>query len=344
MASTETTIEDFKTPTDFPSVQKFIEHVDKVGFTALLQPAYIHGINPYDSNSEKVSIFWNTKKRSDAANNIFKNFYKYSNLEDAYDSPPQYFEGEQERDVSGSFQDRSVIIINKNMQQVMDATFRPLVRSNELMQAFPDLFPNRDSLTNAISTLIQNFGSYLLIHELGHGSDYQDFFAYNMSDLPKPLHDIAREMHSDLTAMIHIINNPTLSESDVLPLIDGLIAKRAELLFDFNEEGSVTPFDTEHASLTGLFILRNMYIDDPELISRFSEYLISSLAAEITNNALMPSRVKVLTIATEAKNVTNLTEYVTFLEDFRAQADNITEYAYNITPTNIISKPSTNRF
>lgn len=345
MAGAHQPINEFQdTTTHFSSVQKFIEHVDKTGYTALLEPAYIHGSNPYDSRNEEVSIFWNTKERSLAADKIFKDFYNYSNLEDAYNSSAAYFEGPQERSFYGAYQDRAVIVINKNFKQVLRDTTAPLLRSKELLKAFPDLFPDYDSLVSAMATFVKHYGSYIIVHELGHGADYQDRFDFLNPGLAKHLEDIAQEMHSDLTAIIHILNKTNISQDNVLPLIDGLIAKRADALFNFNKDHTITPFDTDHASLTGLFILRNMYIEAPELVARVSDYLISDLAADITSNALMPSKAKTLTIAFEAKNVNTLLEYVTFLEDFRLQADNITELAYHISPTHTSTPLLSNKF
>jgi len=139
-------------------------------------------------------------------------------------------------------------------------------------------------------------------------------------------------MHSDLSAAISIINNPDFNQDHTLQLIDGIIAQRAASLI-YTENDMVIPFDINHASMTGLIILRNRIVHDPELVGGLSYFSVNSLAGEITSAAIRPSSVRLLDIGIEAAGIDDVQHYVDVLSILKTQADNLSEHVFNTTTT-----------
>ena len=81
-------------------------------------------------------------------------------------------------------------------------------------------------------------------------------------------------------------------------------------------------FSEQQTGTSGLIILRNRIVHDPELIGGLSYFSVNSLAGEITSAAIRPSSVRLLDIGIEAAGIDDVQHYVDVLSILKTQADN----------------------
>lgn len=315
----------------FNSMTDFIDYVKNNSYSAFLKPFYIEGINPYDVADERVSIFWNTKVQTKSASKVFKEWFKYESLSDGYDASANYFQAKTTK-TKDRYIDNSIIVINKEIPKSKIDILRPMGLFPELSKAYPKFFPTKNTLEESLHVFLENYAHYLLLHELAHGSHYQDMIYLDAKDIPKELYEYASEMHSDLTAIMTIISGSDFDQTKALDLIDGIIAWRAVALV-YSDDEITFAHDAVHASMGGMIILRNLIEDDPDFIYGVSHFLINTIAGDITQVSVVPSKIKKLDLIKESASIDSVDTYIKTLTRFKNQANNLSKHVFGIKPT-----------
>ena len=185
--------------------------------------------------------------------------------------------GQMTRELSTVEGERAhVISINTSEERIAKETAE--TKKDLLDNHFPDRIPSslissKEELMNAVDTYHQHDAQYTLIHELMHGSNYDN----HETDI-----SIHQESQADVGAALYLINN-TLESDEVEDYIKGNIMSRlAGMSWGVGDKEHAG--DIDHQSNPAMLKLLAMYQNDPESLQGLNNSEIANIAENIVRD------------------------------------------------------------